>query len=174
MRLPPLPADQWDDEVQRSLAGILARERQNPEEAGNVLATLVRHPALAKAFFGLGVHLLFRSTLPPRVRELTIMRVAHRRGCTYEWNHHLEFAAQAGLTEDDIASIQRGTAPDEFDNLVLSAADELDDKSNLSDQTWAALGERLNERQCMDLVFTVGCYCMLAMAFNTFGVEVEH
>jgi hypothetical protein len=25
----------------------------------------------------------------------------------------------------------------------------------------------------MDLVFTIGCYCMLAMAFNTFGVMLE-
>lgn len=25
----------------------------------------------------------------------------------------------------------------------------------------------------MELVFTVGCYSMLAMAFNTFGVELD-
>jgi hypothetical protein len=35
------------------------------------------------------------------------------------------------------------------------------------------LGERLDDRQRMDYVFTVGCYTLLAMAFNTFGVEVE-
>lgn len=174
MRLPPLPADQWDDQVQRALAGMLARDRQNPAEAGNALATLVRHPDLARAFFGFGVHVLFRSTLPPRLRELTILRVAYRRDNAYEWNHHLEFAAQAGLSEDDIAAVRRGEATDEFERLVLCAADELDDTSNLSDQTWAALGERLDDRQRMDLVFTVGCYCMLAMAFNTFGVAVEH
>jgi 4-carboxymuconolactone decarboxylase len=56
---------------------------------------------------------------------------------------------------------------------VLRAVDELDEKSNLSDQTWAALRERLDEQQRMDLVFTTGNYIALALALNTFGVEVE-
>ena len=41
------------------------------------------------------------------------------------------------------------------------------------DETWAALGEYLSDRQRMDFVFTVGAYAMLAMAFNTFGVQLE-
>ena len=56
---------------------------------------------------------------------------------------------------------------------MLAAVDELDEKTNISDQTWAALGERLDEHQRMDLVFTIGGYIALAMALNTFGVEVE-
>ena len=35
------------------------------------------------------------------------------------------------------------------------------------------LGERLNDRERMDYIFTVGCYTLLAMAFNTFGVQPE-
>ena len=56
---------------------------------------------------------------------------------------------------------------------ILRAVDELDERSTLSDETWAALGEELSDRQRMDLVFTVGAYAMLAMAFNTFGVQLE-
>ena len=61
----------------------------------------------------------------------------------------------------------------ELDRAVLSAVDELGDTCNLSDRTWAALGENLDERQLMDLVFTIGAYSMLAMAFITFDVEPE-
>ncbi len=43
----------------------------------------------------------------------------------------------------------------------------------MTDATWAALSTRLDERQRMDLVFTIGCYGLLAMAFNTFGVVPE-
>ena len=57
---------------------------------------------------------------------------------------------------------------------VLTGVDELDEKSQLSDETWAALGERLNDQQRMDYVFTVGCYTLLAMAFNTFGIQLEN
>jgi AhpD family alkylhydroperoxidase len=173
MRLQPLPADRWDESVQRSLSVMLPPERCNPKDASNALATFVNHPALTKAFLRFNVHLLYSSTLPPRIRELAILRVAHRRDCTYEWTHHVGLAKEAGLSDEEIAAVRRGEADDEFDRAVLTGVDELDEKSQLSDETWAALGERLDDRQRMDYIFTVGCYTLLAMAFNTFGVQLE-
>src|SRR5262245_27932890 len=173
MRLPPLPDDQWDEDVQQSLAGMLPPERRNPRGAGNALSTLAHHPALTKAFLKFNVY-LFTSTLPPRVRELAILRVAHRSECAYEWTHPTASAKSEGLTDAGIEAVRRGDASDDFERAVIVGVDELDEKSQLSDETWAALGERLDERQRMDYVFTVGCYTTLAMAFNTFGVQVEH
>ena len=43
MRVSPLPADQWDDAARHAVSGMLPEERRNPQDAGNVLATLVRH-----------------------------------------------------------------------------------------------------------------------------------
>ncbi|WP_179474857.1 carboxymuconolactone decarboxylase family protein [Mycolicibacterium vinylchloridicum] len=174
MRLTPLPAEQWDDDVQLALKGMLPRDRQNPEGAGTALSTLVRHPDLTKAYLGFNVYLLFRSTLPARLREVAVLRVAHRRECAYEWEHHVEMAEAEGLTDADVEAIRNGGANDELDRLVVRATDELEDTSNLTDETWAALGEHLSERQRMDFVFTVGAYGMLAMAFNTFGVQLEN
>ncbi len=176
MRLPPLPADEWDEAVDQALAGMLPAERRNPRDASNVLSTLVNHPALTKAFLRFNVHLLYTSTLPPRIRELAILRVAHRRDCAYEWTHHVNLAKREGMTDDEIAAVRRGPdswTVDEFERAVLTGVDELDEKSQLSDETWATLGERLDDRQRMDYVFTVGSYTMLAMALNTFGVELE-
>lgn len=168
MRLRPLPADQWDEATQQALSAM--REA----DTNNALSTLAHHPALAKAFLRFNVHLLVSSTLPPRIRELAILRVAHRRQSAYEWSHHVRMAKEEGITEDQIAALQRGEALDEFDQVVITGVDELDEKSELSDDTWAALGERLNDQQRMDFVFTVGCYALLAMAFNTFGIQPEH
>jgi 4-carboxymuconolactone decarboxylase len=177
MRLPPLPAEQWDEAVDQALAAMLPAERRNPQDASNALATLVNHPALTKAFLRFNVHLLFSSTLPPRIRELAILRVAHRRDCAYEWSHHVSLAKREGISDEAIAAVRLGPdawAADEFERAVLTGVDELDEKSQLSDETWATLGERLDDRQRMDYVFTVGCYSMLAMAFNTFGVRLEN
>jgi AhpD family alkylhydroperoxidase len=173
MRMSPLPADQWDDAARHAVAGMLPEERRNPRDAGNVLATLVRHPKLTRAFLRFSSYLLYGSTLPPRIREQVILRVAHRRGCAYEWSHHVALAQEAGLSDAEIAAVQSGDPDDEFDRAVLGAVDELDEKTNLSDAAWARLAERLDERQRMDLIFTIGGYTALAMALNTFGVEVE-
>ena len=173
MRLSPLPADQWDDAARHAVSGMLPEERRNPDDAGNVLSTLVRHPKLTRAYLRFSSYLLYGSTLPPRIREQIILRVAHRRGCAYEWAHHVEIGKEAGLSNADIEAAQTGKSKDAFDSALMNAVDELDEKTNISDQTWAALGERLDEQQRMDLVFTTGNYIALAMALNTFGVEVE-
>jgi AhpD family alkylhydroperoxidase len=171
--VPPLPADQWDEAVDHALSGMLPPERRNPEHAGNLLATLVRHPQLTRAFLRFNNHLLFNSAVPERLRELAVLRVAHRRGCEYEWRHHVRMGRDAGLADDVIDGIPRGEAADELDCAILRAVDELEDKSIISDATWATLSEHLDERQRMDLVFTIGCYGALAMAINTFGVEPD-
>lgn len=168
MRLQPLPADEWDEATRQALSAM--REA----DSNNALSTLAHHPALAKAFLRFNVHLLVSSTLPARIRELAILRVAHRRRCAYEWSHHERMAKEEGITDDQIAALKRGEAADAFDQVVITGVDELDEKSELSDQTWAALGERLDDQQRMDFVFTVGCYALLAMAFNSFGIQPEH
>jgi 4-carboxymuconolactone decarboxylase len=173
VRLPPLPEDEWDDAVDHALSGMLPAERRNPEAAGNLLATLVRHPELTRSFLRFNNHLLFSSTLPPRLRELAVLRVAHRSACEYEWRHHVVMGGRVGLTDDAIEGIQSGEATDELDRAILRSVDELQDKSVVSDATWAVLSEHLDERQRMDLVFTIGCYVALAMAVNTFGVEPD-
>jgi 4-carboxymuconolactone decarboxylase len=173
MRLSPLPADQWDDAARHAVSGMLPEERRNPQGAGTLLSTLVRHPKLTRAYLKFSTYLLYESTLPPRIREQVILRVAHRRGCTYEWSHHVEMGKEIGLSDADIEAVRSGNADNKFDRALVCAVDELDEKSNMSDQTWAALGERLDERQRMDLIFTAGNYTALAMALNTFGVEVE-
>ena len=86
----------------------------------------------------------------------------------------MEIGKEEGLSDADIEAVaDRRGRHDEFDRALMTAVDELDEKTNISDQTWAALGERLDEQQRMDLVFTTGNYIALAMALNTFGVEVE-
>jgi len=172
--LTPLPAEAWGEEVQRALSPMLPAFRRNPDGAGNALATLVRHPALTRAFLGLNVHLLFNSTLPERLRELAILRLAVRCDAAYEWHHHVEMGKQVGLTDAEIDGIRNGTAADEFDRTVLTAVDELEDAHAISPETWAALGAQLDDQQRMDLIFTIGTYRTLAVAFNTFGIQLDN
>jgi len=173
VRVPPLPADQWDEAVDHALSSMLPVERRNPANTGNLLATLVRHPELTRAFLRFNNHLLFASTLSPRLRELAVLRVAHLHNCEYEWRHHVRMGLDVGLSNEDVDGIQRGEAANELDRAILRAVDELQAKSMISDATWAGLSEHLDERQRMDLVFTIGCYGALAMAINTFGVEPD-
>jgi 4-carboxymuconolactone decarboxylase len=173
MRVAPLPADAWGDEVDVALSAMVPAERRTPEKAGNLLGTLVRHPELTRSFLRFNRHLLFGSTLPARLRELAILAVAHRTGCTYEWEHHVAMGREVGLTDADIDGIRTADATAELDRAVLAAVVELDEDSTVGDATWTTLTAHLDEKQVMDLVFTIGSYGALAMAINTFGVQPD-
>ncbi|AWT57349.1 carboxymuconolactone decarboxylase family protein [Mycolicibacterium smegmatis] len=171
--LPPLPAEDWDDAARDALASVVPPERRDADGVGNALGVLVRHPELARHFLQFNNYLQRDSLLPERIRELVILRTAYRVGCGYEWGHHAAMGLLAGLTEADVESARSGSAADEFDQTVLAAADELVAGAQLSPETWARLGQRLDNRQRMDLIFTVGGYMTLAMALNTFEVPLE-
>ena len=83
-------------------------------------------------------------------------------------------AKAEGLTDDDIDAhpARRGRRRVRPDGAARPSTNSTR-TPNLTDETWAALGEHLDERQRMDFVFTVGGYAMLAMAFNTFGVRAR-
>lgn len=172
-RLEPLPEAHWDDGVRDALSPLLPAQRANPVDAGNVLGTLARHPDLARAYLQFNAHLLVRSTLSARVREVIVLRAALLRGSDYLWEHHIPLAERAGLTTAEIEGIRVGELGDERDRLVVRAVDELERRSTLTDATWTALREQFDERQVLDLIFTAGCYGLLAVAVNALGIEAE-
>ena len=167
-RIQPLPFDEWDLDA----ISVVAPGRQLGPS--NVLGLFANHPALAKAFLRYNAYLLGRDlTIPPHIRELVILRVAWRRRCRYEWAQHVRIARRAGLSDEQIARIRAGDTDDESIGQIIAAVDELDAHSTLSDETYQALAGKFDDRQLMDLVFTIGTYGLLAMAFNAFGLELD-
>ncbi|HWN97990.1 MAG TPA: carboxymuconolactone decarboxylase family protein, partial [Blastocatellia bacterium] len=69
-RIAPLQPSEWDDETRELLEG-LRREGQ----VYNIFATLARHPPLLKRWMVFGGHVLSKSTLPARDREIAILRM---------------------------------------------------------------------------------------------------
>jgi len=178
-RIQPLPFDEWDLDA----ISVVAPGRQLGPS--NVLGLFANHPALAKAFLRYNAYLLGRdSTIPPHIRELAILRVAWRRRCRYEWAQHVRIARRAGVTDAEIAMVRAGAdaragagdgdAPGhEITALIIAAVDELDANSGLSDGIYQALADKFDDRQLMDLVFTIGTYGLLGMAFNAFGLDLD-
>jgi alkylhydroperoxidase family enzyme len=170
-RLEPLGEDEWDDEVRQMLGGAPGGET----DPYNIFATLARHPKLLKRWFVFGNHILFKSTLDPRDRELLILRTAWRCGAEYEWGHHAAIAREVGITDDEIVRVTAGSTADWSDReaLLLHAADELHDDQRIGDATWAALVAIYDDQHLLDIIFTVGQYTLVSMALKSAGVQLE-
>ena len=153
------------------LAGL-----QQDGQIFNIFATLARHPKLLKRWLVFGNHILTKSTLPAREREIAILRMGWLCRAEYEWGHHVAIGKQAGLSDEDIRRIAAGPdAPglDQFEAVLLRAVDELHADSFISDATWQALAQRYNTEQLLDLVFTAGQYKIVSMALNSLGIQLE-
>jgi alkylhydroperoxidase family enzyme len=169
-RLTPLPAEQIDEELLKYTGAGRGRP------VLNIYGTVARHPKLAKRWLVFGTHVLAKSTLGARERELVILRTGWRCKSEYEWGQHVVIGKQAGLGDDEIKRIAAGPdAPgwSAFDAALLRAADELHDDSFISDATWAALAQRYGEQQLLDLIFAIGQYTLVCMALNSLGVQLE-
>ncbi|MEQ8348951.1 MAG: carboxymuconolactone decarboxylase family protein [Sneathiellaceae bacterium] len=142
----------------------------------NIFRCLAQHPKLMKRWRVFASHVLGKSTLPLREREILILRTGWLCHSAYEFGQHTEIGLDCGLTEEEIARIVEGADASGWsadDRLLLLAADELRGECRISDSTWAALSRRWDRQQMMDIVFTVGNYTLVAMALNSFGVPLD-
>jgi alkylhydroperoxidase family enzyme len=172
-RIPPLPESEWTPEVRDLLPRSSGVSGNSPL---NIFTTLARHPGLFKRWMVFGTHVLFKSTLPHRERELVILRTGWLCKSEYEFGQHTRIGRDCGLTDEEIRRITLGPdAPgwSEVDRVLLRATDELHERQVISDATWTALGATWNERQLFDLVFAIGQYTLVSMFLNTIGVQLE-
>ena len=169
-RIRPLPPGELPEDVRVALKGWL---RPDTTAVPPPLDTLARHPDLARGYLAFNRHLLFASSLPARTRELLVLRTAEVCASEFERVQHEVIARREGLADDEIARVRDGADADGWsadDAALLRATDELLSSWTVSDATWSQLASALDDRQLMDVVFTVGAYAVLAMALNAFGV----
>lgn len=172
-RLKPLLLAEMSERTRELIA------KNNLDSNGEPLAifgTLARHPKLMAAWLPFGGRLLAGGSLERRWTELVILRTAYNMGNEYEWGQHVGISLALGIDRATIERVVTGPSADgwePFEALLMRATDELHTERYLSDVTWNALAEHLNEEQLIELCFLVGQYEMVAMFLRTAGVQLE-
>ena len=141
----------------------------------NLFLVLGRHRRLFRGWLRFAGRLMPGGRLPRRETELVILRVAHLRGCDYEFEHHRRLAARAGVTEAEIARLTRAAdaewSPREL--AILDAVDAMHHAGDISDAAWDALRSHLDERAAIELVLLAAHYEMLATTIAALRVPLD-
>ncbi|HYM36337.1 MAG TPA: carboxymuconolactone decarboxylase family protein, partial [Steroidobacteraceae bacterium] len=146
-RVPPLTLDECTPEQRELLT------KGNPARILNVFATIARHADLYRRWIPFGNHILFKSTLSPRDREIAILRIGWLCKSGYEFAQHTVVGKRAGLTDAEIERTKLGAdGPgwSESERLIVKAADELHGDSFISDATWNGLTKHYSTNQLID------------------------
>lgn len=170
-RIPPVdPNDESLTEAQRAMLA------SRPDY--NIYKTLVRHVELYNRWSPLGRVLLNASTLPPRHREIVMLRMGWLCQSEYEWAQHARIATSesVGMTADEVRRIAAEPDSDQwtpFERTLMDMVDELRYEAMISDATWTALQQEYSLQEIIDAMFTAAQYQLVSMALNSTGIQLD-
>ncbi len=177
-RIPPIPDDELSEEVRALSMGVRASFGAEPiAHVPEFMSTVSRHPGLYKVIMDMGVLLIRHGALPPRERELAILRNAWLCGAPYEWGEHVDIAQRNGVSKEEVARCVIGsTAPGwtTHDRAILRGVEELHDNKFISDETWATLSAKWNDQQMIEFPVLIGQYISTALLQNSLRTRLMH
>jgi alkylhydroperoxidase family enzyme len=144
----------------------------------NLYRVLAHSPRAARSLNTLARFIRDGSRLDPRLRELAILQIAYLTRSAWGFSHHVRIGREVGIADDEISAIAAETdgRPTGFDPLikaVLRAAREMTQDFGLSDATFAALRQGLDNERLTDLVVTIAFYNCLVRLLAAMQVDVE-
>ena len=170
-RLPHVQGDAPDPITAEVFATSLAEGRE-PIALYRVLAN---NPVMLRSYAQLAKTVRYDAETPRALRELMILRIAELCGSEYEWQHHRRMAADAGVTEEQVAALpEAATSPlfSEAERLAIRLAEEQHDL-RVTDETVAALRAEVGDAAAVELSLMAGLYEAVARMLQAFAIEVE-
>ncbi|QIS03516.1 carboxymuconolactone decarboxylase family protein [Nocardia brasiliensis] len=151
--------------------------RETAIEPLALFRTLAVHDELFARMRPLGAGILGHGRVPPRDREIVILRTCARARAEYEWGIHAVLQApEVGLTPAQIDATAVGTPADPAwsseETALVRLADEIHETASLSDELWLELHARYRDDQVLELVTIAGWYRLLCSLIN--AAQVPH
>ncbi|MAC57562.1 MAG: carboxymuconolactone decarboxylase [Novosphingobium sp.] len=134
----------------------------------------LRHPGMFRAQMVLGLEIAARGTIPPRERELAILRIALLARAPFEWCEHVDIGKAFGVTPEEIERVIEGSSAagwSEHEAALLRAVEEMIADHCMSDATWDTLARTYDEKQMLELPMLVGSYLMTALQQNSLKIQ---
>lgn len=119
---------------------------------------------------------VYECELDARLREIAICRQAHAADAAYELHQHRFIARNNGVSDEELNALLTERTVESLDppgNLVCRAADEMERRATVSDETFDGLYETLGRRGATELMFILSFYCAVARLSNATRIAVE-
>ncbi len=164
------------EEVDPMVAQIFQKTEDSGGEVINLMKALAHSPKICRDFNRMGITLLLKGDLSPKLRELAILRVGDLARANYEWTKHVPIALQAGANQgqiDDLPDWADSTRFDEQEQAVLQYTDEVVRNIKASEETFNKIAAFLSEKEIVELTVTIGYYGMVCRVLETLEIQLE-
>lgn len=176
-RIAPLTGDSVDaaslDLVNKVRVGAGAAP-VGADDVPEYMRVVMKHPAIFARQMEMGAD-LYNGRIPPRERELAILRIGWLTQSPYEWGEHANIAQRMGMSLDEVRRVREGSAASGWgahDAAILRGVEELLADYALSDTTWEVLAHSWDEAQMIEFPMMVGQYVATALIQNSLRIAL--
>jgi 4-carboxymuconolactone decarboxylase len=141
---------------------------------GGPFAVWLHAPEFGDIVQKLGAHCRYRTALPPRLSEFSILTMARLWRAQFEWFAHAPIAEKAGVKPDTIRGLQAGRKPRTMakdEHAIYDFIAELHRTRRVSDKTYARVQAVLGDVGMVEFVGLLGYYTLVSMTLNVFRVS---
>ena len=141
--------------------------------------TLAHRPELLLTFSNFERELWTGGVLDPKTKALVAVRVSSLNACAYSLARHRAAAHQAGLSEEQVAALERGDATaagffDSREQAVLRLAEKLTQAAGgISDDEVQALRKWYGDSHLVEMALFVGALSLLDRFALAFALQPE-
>lgn len=132
-------------------------------------------PELCDRVEALGKYVRYDANIPMLLKEIVVLLIARHFTAQYMWQAHAKIAAKEGVRQDVIDAIASRRMPDfsnDGERIVHDFATQMLRDYRVADATWADASALLGEAATVELTAFVGNFSMVALALNTFEVDL--
>lgn len=174
-RIEAVPNDRIDKESWDLVNRVRAAAGAGPmTELPEYMRTAIKHPTIFKCQMEMGTA-VFQGRIPPRERELAVLRCGWLCRAPFEWGEHVDIAKRYGISSEEVERVTQGSsAPgwSEHEAAILRGVEELIADQALSDATWETLAKSWDEQQMFEFPMMVGQYVATAFVQNSVRIRL--
>ena len=178
MRLSPIERDDLNDEQRTVLEAIESGPRGEGRPGIWMIGPFgawVRAPGIGQAIQAAGEAIRFNTSLTPNVQEVAICTVGVHHRSRFEFSAHRALAIKAGVSEQALDQLAACEHPDFSgdEQLSYTIASQMLNQHRILDDTYAHCLAVFGETAMIELVATVGYYCLISLTLNSFEIPLE-
>lgn len=167
-RFGDVPPELMTAEYHAAVEAIRSRPPASVNGVRGPTLSFLWSPHLADPLQRVGEEVMLKADLPSIYIELAILVTARHWTAQFEWYAHHDKAIDAGLPLAAAEAIARGERPDLDDEAVAiyEFAHQLLKNGQVTDEAWEGVVGRWGKSGAIELVSTVGFYCLVAFVLN--------
>ena len=133
-----------------------------------------RAPKAGKATQALGAKIRFETGLQENIKEVAICTVGQFHHAKFEFAAHRRLAVAAGVDDTKLERLRQGQAPGFADDEAVAhrVAVALLNDHRLNDELYAEALDTFGETALIELVLTIGYYCLVSHTLNAFEIPL--